>query len=112
MDHILYRQKVNKDKRQEYIKYHDNVWPEVLKAIKDSGIEREIIWIDGDYLYIYVMAEDFNKSMKKLAEDEAAKKWWKLMEPLLSEMPDYINRGDINTFDKVFDLEEQINKLA
>ena len=43
---MMFIQKTNKNKRLKYIKEHKNVWPECLKAHKESGIEREIIWMD------------------------------------------------------------------
>lgn len=110
MEHILFIQKVKKDKREEYIKYHKNCFPEVLKEIKASGIEREMIWMSGDTIIIYAMADNFDKSMEKLKKTDVFKKWIDLMTPLLSEIQDYSEDGEIKKIEKVFDLEEQ-NKL-
>lgn len=104
-------QEVKKDKKKEYIKYHKNCFPGVLKALKDSGIEREIIWIEGDTLIIYAMADDFKRSMDDLKNKEVFKKWIELMTPLLSKIQDYSEDGEIRELEKVFDLEEQLEAI-
>jgi len=43
MEHVLFVQQVKEDKRKEYINAHREAWPELLRAIKESGIEREMI---------------------------------------------------------------------
>jgi len=108
MEHVLFIQKVKKDKKEDYIKYHKNCFPGVLKVLKDSGTEREIIWIEGETLIIYAMAEDFKKSMEGLKNKKEFNKWIELMTPLLAEIQDYSKDGEIKRLEKVFDLEEQL----
>ena len=109
--HILFMQKAKKGKIEEYRETHKKAWPKLLKAIKESGIEREIIWIHGDYVYIYMMTRDFDGSMKKLGEKEIFKDWIVKMDNLLDEMQDYSGDGNIVTLEKVFNLEHQLDAL-
>jgi len=111
MEHVLFVQRVKKDKKGDYIKAHKECWPELLKAIKESGIEREIIWMLENKTYIYMMAENFNKAMEKLEEKKIFKDWIVRMDPLMDEMQDYSKKGKIIKLDKVFNLEEQLGKL-
>lgn len=107
--HIMFIQKVKPDKKAEYIKVHKEAWPELLKAIKESGIDRELIWLFGDYVCIYMMAEDFDKAMNILAKKDVFKKWSELMSGFLDEMQDYSRGGkNVVTLEKVFDLEAQL----
>lgn len=110
--HVMFIQKVKPEKKEEYIKVHSEVWPELLKAIKDCGIDRELIWVFGDYLCIYMMSKDFNSAMAKLSETAVFKKWSEYMGTLLAEMQDYSGGGtNVVTLEKVFDLEEQLGSL-
>ena len=111
MEHVLFIQRVKKDKKDDYIKAHKECWPKLLKAIRESGIEREIIWMLENTTYIYMMAENFNKAMEKLEEKKIFKDWIVKMSPLFEEMQDYSKKGKIIKLDKVFDLEEQLGKL-
>lgn len=104
-DHVMFVQKIKSDKIEEYIKSHKKVWPELLKEIKKSGIEREMIWIFGDYIFLYMMSNDFKKAMDSLSKTKIFQEWSEYMKNFLDEMQDYSN---IITLKKVFDLEEQL----
>lgn len=108
MEHVMFVQKVKEGKKDEYIKAHKECWPELLKAIKESGIKRELIWFLGSNILIYEMAENFDKAMGKLAEKQVFKDWIAKMNPLMDEMQDYSEEGNIMRLDKVFDLEAQL----
>ncbi len=108
----MFIQKVKKDKRDEYIEVHKNAWPELLKAIKESGIEREIIWIDEqNNLYLYFMSENFDDAFKKLAKTQVFKDWIVKMSDLLEIMQDYSDDGKIKKLPKIFDVEQQLRQL-
>jgi len=107
--HIMFVQKIKSEKKEEYIKAHKEAWPELLKAIKDCGIDREMIWVFGDYICIYMMTEDFDEAMSRLSKTDIFKKWSEYMGTLLAEMQDYSQGGEnVVTLDKVFDLEAQL----
>jgi L-rhamnose mutarotase len=108
MEHVLFIQKVKPDRKEEYLEAHRKVWPELLSEIRTSGVEREIIWIDGETLYVYVMAENFDAALGKQGKSEIFRKWVEKMDPLLGEMQDYSEEGKIVKLEKVFDLEEQL----
>lgn len=112
MEHVLFIQKVRPERKQEYIEAHQKAWPELLKLIKDSGVQRELIWIKDDTLILYIMAEDFDKALGIQGETELFKKWLEKMSPLLSEKQDFSERGKIVKLEKVFDLEEQLAALS
>ena len=108
--HIMFVQKLKTEKKEEYIKAHNEAWPELLKAIKESGIDRELIWVFGDYIYIYMMTDDFDKAISNLSKTQIFKKWSEYMGTLLDEMQDYSEGGaNVITLNKVFDLEEQLD---
>ena len=105
MKKVLFVQKVKEDKRNEYIKVHREPWKELLKLAKQLGIKRQIIWLYGNYILIYIMTENFDEVMAKLAEKRIFKKWNAKMEPLLDEMQDYSEKGKIIKLEKVFELK-------
>jgi L-rhamnose mutarotase len=75
--------------RDEYVRLHEAVWPEVLATIEACGIRNYSIFLkqldDGrDYLfatYEYV-GKDFAADQRKMAADPATQRWWKLTDPL------------------------------
>ncbi|TFG63224.1 MAG: L-rhamnose mutarotase [Spirochaetales bacterium] len=110
MEHVLFIQKVKPEKKQEYLEAHRKVWPELLKLIKESGVEREIIWIKDETLYVYIMAKNFDKALGYQGETKLFQKWVEKMSPLLSEIQDYSEEGRIVKLEKAFDLEEQLGE--
>ena len=111
MEHIMFVQEVKQDKKDEYIEAHRNISKELLTAIKESGIEREMIWMHGNYLCIYMMSENFEKAMASLGEKQIFKDWLDKMGPMLAMMQDYSGEGKVIKLDNVFDLEKQIAEI-
>ena len=108
-EHSLFVQKVKQGKMGEYKETHKKVWPELMKAIKESGIDRELIWVHGDFIYIYMMSKNFESAMQKLGEKEIFKKWLEKMDRIMDEIQDYSGKGNIITLENVFNLEKQLN---
>ena len=66
----------------EYEVYHQNVWPEILKSIKDAGIEKMEIYRTGNRLFMIMETKDDFSFEKKAAMDTANEKvqqWEQLM---------------------------------
>jgi L-rhamnose mutarotase len=86
---------VKKDKLDEYLRLHANVWPDVLKMIKTCNIQNYSIYLrklpDGKhYLFSYFeyAGEDFNNDMAKMAADETTQKWWDVCKPCQRPLED------------------------
>jgi L-rhamnose mutarotase len=65
-----------------YEEHHRNVWPEVLKSIKDSGIEKMEIYRTGNRLMMIIEADDsfsFEEKAKADANDADVQEWEQLM---------------------------------
>ncbi|HPA45293.1 MAG TPA: L-rhamnose mutarotase [bacterium] len=79
---------VNPEKVEEYKELHRNVWPGVLKMIKECHIENYSIYMheldDGRiYLFSYFeyTGDDFEADMAKMAADKTTQEWWSHCEP-------------------------------
>jgi len=67
---------------EEYEEYHRNVWPEILKSITDSGIEKMEIYRAGNRLMMIIEATDsfsFEKKLKADATNQMVQTWEQLM---------------------------------
>ena len=66
----------------EYEEHHRSVWPEILKSIKDAGIEQMEIYRTGNRLFMIMEVNDHFSFEKKAIADAANNKvqeWEKLM---------------------------------
>jgi L-rhamnose mutarotase len=85
---------VRPEKIEEYKQLHADVWPGVLKMIKQCNIRNYSIYL-GElekgkyYLYSYFeyTGDDFEADMSKMAADPTTQKWWELCEPCQVPVP-------------------------
>jgi len=67
---------------QEYEEYHQQVWPEILKSIKDSGIQQMEIYRINNRLFMIMETNDDFALERKAEMDKANEKvqeWEQLM---------------------------------
>ena len=99
--------------KQEYIEdyknMHINAWPELLKAEKEAGIKEEIIWVYKNFSILYFECDDINRVYKSLADNEVEKKWNIIVAPWFKQSPVLDGSDIVETAEKVFDLNQQLN---
>lgn len=74
----------------EYERYHQKVWPEIIKSIKDSGIHNMEIYRTGNRMFMIIEASDDFSFAKKAAMDAANSKvqaWEELMWTFQQALP-------------------------
>lgn len=86
--------KPNPDLIAEYEKYHEKIWPEIEKSIRDSGIlDMEIYRIQNRLFMIMETEDDFSFERKAKADNDNPKvqEWenlmWKYQQALPGAMP-------------------------
>ncbi|MAZ53343.1 MAG: hypothetical protein CMO31_04925 [Trueperaceae bacterium] len=70
---------------EEYTRHHDQIpthWPELEKALKESGIIKIHTFVMEPYLYLYAEVID-QEAFPRLWDTPAHKKWAKVMDPLI-----------------------------
>jgi len=74
---------VKGERLAEYRELHREVWPAVLKTIRECGIRNYSIFLKDDRLFSYFeyMGEDFRSDMARMAADPVTQEWWKLTAP-------------------------------
>jgi L-rhamnose mutarotase len=78
----------------EYKRYHEKIWPEITKSIKDSGIDDLEIYLLGTRLFMIMeVNEKFSFAAKAKADrtnpkvQEWEKLMWKFQKPLPQAKP-------------------------
>jgi L-rhamnose mutarotase len=112
LEHVLFVQKVRPGKRDLYVEAHRDPPADLLRVLRDSGVKREIIWLQGENIYIYVMSDEFDKAIADQGKSRVFQDWVQRMTPLLSEIQDFSGEGTVVRLPKVFDLEEQLERIG
>jgi len=75
--------KLRPEKLAEYKELHANVWPEVLRQIRESNIRNYSIYFKDGFLFSYFeyTGDDYAGDMLKMAGDPHTQAWWKLTDP-------------------------------
>ncbi|MEN0658299.1 L-rhamnose mutarotase [Caldifermentibacillus hisashii] len=77
------------DQHEEYEKRHNDIWPEMVKELKNHGAHNYSIFLDKEtnQLFGYIEIEDEEK-WKQMALTEINQKWWAFMEPVMKTNSD------------------------
>ena len=93
---------VRQDKIDEYIEAHENVWPEMLDALRSAGIRNYTIFRSGTDVFGYFEADDLDSAARYLAAQEVSSRWQDAMADLLAErVPD----GGPPALEEIFRLD-------
>jgi L-rhamnose mutarotase len=76
--------KLRPGKLEEYRRYHEAVWPEILDMIGQCNIRNYSIYHKDGWLFSYFEyhGEDFEADMQKMAADPKTQEWWEIMKPM------------------------------
>lgn len=72
---------------EQYIYWHDNIWPELKTAIAAEGIA-EITLFQLDDMIVLVSQVNDPDAWTRLWDSEIHRKWAELMDPLMFYRPD------------------------
>ena len=84
MERYAWKLMIYDGKLEEYIKRHDEIWPEMTELLNKAGIHNYSIWNIGNELFGYYECEhgvDF--AAKTQAESEIVNKWGEYMSDVL-----------------------------
>ena len=91
----------------EYENHHKNVWPEIIKSIKDSGIEFLDIYRTGNRMFMIIEADDnfsFEKKSSMDATNLKVQEWENLMWKFQQALPWAKTGEKWILMDKIFEL--------
>jgi L-rhamnose mutarotase len=93
MERVCLMLQVRRNKLEEYRKVHEQVWPEMLAALRRHGWHNYSLFLREDGLLIgYLETPDFGKALAGMQQEEVNARWQKsvahLFEPLDSGAAD------------------------
>ena len=97
------------DKINEYKDYHQDIWPEINKSLKDSGILNAEIYNTGNRLFMIIEVDktfSFEKKLKMDSENPKVQEWEELMWNYQQALPQSEKGSKWVLMDKIFDLNK------
>ena len=99
--------KDEKEKIDAYLNYHKNVWPEINKSLKDSGIISAEIFHTGNRLFMIIEVDksfSFNKKAKLDGNNPKVVEWETLMWKFQKSIPNSKPGVKWVLMNKIYDL--------
>ena len=100
--------KIKQDLKEEYKKAHDEIWPELVKAMNNCGIHNYSIYYnesDGIVFNYLEVEGDFDQSMGELTKLNIAQKWWQQMDKFFVKSDSTKLGPDSKTLEEVFHMD-------
>lgn len=73
----------------EYEKRHDEIWPELVVALKDAGVSDYSIFLEEQSSKLFaVLQRSHDHKMKQLPLEPIVKKWWAYMADIMETHED------------------------
>lgn len=105
MEKYAWTAKIKEGKKPEYIKRHDEIWPELVELLKNAGICNYTIWADGNTLFGYYECEKgVEYAARVQAESPIVDKWNEYMKDVMEMTMDPVT-GAQPLLVKVFSLD-------
>ena len=84
MEHVAWKGHIKPGYKQEYIRRHNEIWPEMTKLLNDAGIHNYTIWCVGDELFGYYEADrGVAFAAKAQAESPVVDRWNEYMKDVM-----------------------------
>ena len=93
----------------DYKRYHERIWPEITRSIKDSGIEDMEIYLLGTRMFMIMEVNESFSFERKAKSDElnpAVQEWEKLMWSFQQALPQARSGEKWLPMERIFKLEK------
>lgn len=89
MEKFAFRMQLKPGCRDEYIRRHDAIWPELATLLKETGIEDYSIHLDPETNALFgVLWRREDHAMDDLPNHPVMQKWWAHMADIMATNPD------------------------
>lgn len=99
-----FRMMLKEGMREEYRRRHDEIWPELVKLLKDAGVSDYSIHFDAETNALFgVLWRRDGHGMDALPDHPVMKRWWAHMADIMQTHPD--NEPVAIALETVFHME-------
>ena len=105
MEKYAWKGLIAQGRKEEYIRRHKEIWPEMIEVLKEAGIRNYTIWNVGDEVFGYYECEKGAEYAARVqAERPVVDRWNEYMEGVLIMEMDPVT-GAQPLMEKVFEMD-------
>jgi len=107
MKRVAFLLKVKEEKIEAYKKHHEQVWPEMLDALRRTGWHNYSIFMreDGHLFGYFEAAESFQAALEGMSHEEINAKWQAFMAPFFEGIEGAAADKNMIELEEVFHLD-------
>jgi L-rhamnose mutarotase len=106
MKRVCFLLRVKKDRLAEYKRRHEQVWPEMLAALRRTGWHNYSLFLRDDGLLVgYLETPNFKKALAGMARTDVNARWQKDMAPFFEKLEGQRPDQALVTLEEVFHLD-------
>lgn len=88
-DRIAFRMNLQPGQAAAYEQRHDEIFPELVVALKQAGISDYSIWLDPQDHHLFgILTRSDDHTLAVLPDTEIMKRWWAFMGDIMDSNPD------------------------
>jgi L-rhamnose mutarotase len=112
MQRVCFQLQVKPERIDEYKARHAEVWPDMLRALADSGWHNYSLFLRDDGLLIgYVETPSLDEAQAAMAATEVNARWQAEMAEFFVELGDARPDTGFVRLEEVFHLEDQLRRI-
>ena len=86
MQRVCFLLRIKPERREEYLERHQDVWPEMLTALRKTGWRNYSLFIADDNLIVgYLETDDFDAAVRAMDATGVNARWQAEMAPFFSQ---------------------------
>jgi L-rhamnose mutarotase len=90
-EQIAFRMNLFPGQAAEYRKRHDEIFPELVTALKEAGVSDYSIWLDAESGHLFgILTRRDDHTMDALPDTEIMKRWWAHMADIMATDADNV----------------------
>ena len=90
-ERISFRMNLHPGQVEEYEKRHDEIFPELAKALKNAGVSDYSIWHDPESNHLFgILTRTDDHTLDALPDTEIMKRWWAHMADVMETDADNV----------------------
>ena len=89
MEQIAFRMMLNPGQAEKYRRRHDEIWPELVSLLHETGISDYSIFLDPETNALFaVLRRTDHHTMDALPDHAVMQRWWAFMGDIMATNPD------------------------
>ena len=106
VERVCFLGRVKPERLAEYRARHEQVWPDMLAALREAGWRNYSLFLTGDGLLVgYLETQDYQAALDRMAATEVNARWQRDMAPYFTELDGLPPDQGFKRVDEIFHVD-------